>query len=1221
MWYQSWSLEVKDPSMTSTKVDLEKFNGKNDFNMWKVNMEAVLITHGLGDALLPITKKEGKDVSTSKTPEQMAEIDRKAKGTIILSLADSVIREVAKEPTVADLWAKLESIYMKKSLANRLYIKKRMFTLKMHEGSSLDEHLDEFNKVCDTLETIDAALEDEDKALLLISSLPKSYEHFIDALMYGRQTLSLDEVKSALSTKELQGKQESLGNSSAVVEEEGYESAGVCVATESTDKGKWVLDSGCTFHMCPYKNYLTEYHDLDGGRVMMGNNAMCKIISIGNIRLKLHDETIRELKQVRFVPELKRNLISLGMLDQMGYSVKIEYGEMMIIKGTEIIMKGLRKNGVFVLDGKVVTGEVGVSVDANTDKTRLWHLRLGHIGVRGLKELDKQGLLEGDKISDLEFCESCVLGKTTRASFNRSIHKSNDKLEYVHSDLWGPSQQVSLGGNSYFLSIIDDYSRRVWVYTLKSKDQVFEKFFEWKNLVENQCGKNVKKLRTDNGLEFCNQKFDSFCAKEGIARHKTVRLTPQQNGLAERMNRTLMERVRSMLVQSKLPKTLWAEILLTACHLVNLSPSTAIEFKTPYERWTGQPANYGNLRAFGCPAYAHTSQGKLAPRALKGLFIGYPEGVKGYKIWCTDLSPPRCIISRDVTFNEKELLNQKSAQQPTKEDTETGKKQQFEVELSRSDNSLEAEDSGGVIDSSRDPELPQQEQESQGHEQGYQLTRDRAKRQIKQTRRYGYADLISYALAAAHQIDEDEPKIYKEAVQNKFSKEWQQAMDEEILSLYKNNTWELVKKLDKRRVVDCKWIFKVKDGLTGDEPKRFKARLVAKGYTQKEGVDFNEVFSPVVRHASIRVILALTAVQDIELDQLDVKTAFLHGRLQEEIFMTQPEGYVDSMKPRHVCLLKKSLYGLKQSPRQWYLRFDEFMITNGLMRCNYDCCVYFKLLEDDLYIYLLLNVDDMLIACKRRDEIEKLKVMLNSEFDMKDLGTAKKILGVEIKRNRTKGEIFLSQERYLTKVLETYKMLDSKPVLTPLAAHFKLSNQLCPKTDEEKLDMKNVPYANVVGCLMYAMVLTRPDLSHSVSVVSRYMAQPVREHWRAVRWIMRYLNGSLSHGLHVVALSTTEAVKEALWLQGLLGELGVRQKSVTIHCDSSSAIHLCKNPAHHERTKHIDIKLHFIINEVSKGAVKMAKVHTDENPADMLTKAVPSAKFNICLDLAGLSSL
>ncbi|KAH9751315.1 hypothetical protein KPL71_014247 [Citrus sinensis] len=759
--------------MASTKIDLEKFNGKNDFNMWKVKMEAVLITQ------------------------------------------DYVIREVAKEPTVADLWAKLESIYMKKSLANRLYIKKRMLTLKMPEGSSLDEHLDEFNKVCDILETIDASLSDEDKALLLISFFPKSYEHFVDALMYGRQTLSLDEVKSALSTKELQGKQESLGNGSeghfktncpekkfqkkgkdgdaAVVEEERYESASVCVATESRDRD---------------------------------------------------------------------------------HSVNIESDEMMIIKGTETIMKGLKKNEVFVLDGEVVTGEAGLSVNANIDKARLWHLRLGHIG-------------------------SCVLGKATRASFNRSVHKSKDKLEYVHFDSWGPAQQ---------------------------------------------------------------------------------------NGLAEMMNMTLMERVRSMLVQSKLLKTLWAEILLTACHLVNLSPSTTIDFKTTYEKWTGEPANYRNLRAFGCPAYAHTSQGKLAPRALKVFFIGYPERVKGYNIWCTDLSPPRCIISRDVTFNEIELLNQKSAQQQTEEGTETVIKQQFEVEFPKSDDSLEATDSGGVTDNSGDSEIPQQEQESQEHEQGCQLTSNRAKRQIKQTRRYGYADLISYALAAAYQNDEDEPKSYKET----------------------------------------------------------------------------EVFSPVVRHASIRVILALTTVQDMELDQLDVKTAFLHGRLQEEIFMTQPEG------------------------------FDEFMITNGFMTRNYDCCVYFKLLEDDHYIYLLLYVDDMLIACKWREEKEKLKVM------------------------------------------ETYKMLDSKPVLTPLAAHFKLSNQLCPKTDEEKLDMKNVPYVNTVGCL-----ISRGRGNGLLGFVDSDYAGDL-DRRRSLTGFMFMYEGCFINWKatlqYVVALSTTEAeytaaaeaVKEAL---------------------------------------------------------------------------------------------
>ena len=198
--------------MCTPTIDLEKFNGKNDFNMWKIKMEALLITQGLGDAIEPISKNEGKEVSSSKTPEETSKIDNKARSIIILSLGDAVIREVAKEKTVAGLWAKLESIYMTKSLANRLYIKKRMFTMKMVEGSSLDHYIDEFNKVCNTLKSIDEGLNDEGKALLLISSLPKSYEHFVDALMYRRQTLTLDEVKVALNTRELQGKQYAVEN-------------------------------------------------------------------------------------------------------------------------------------------------------------------------------------------------------------------------------------------------------------------------------------------------------------------------------------------------------------------------------------------------------------------------------------------------------------------------------------------------------------------------------------------------------------------------------------------------------------------------------------------------------------------------------------------------------------------------------------------------------------------------------------------------------------------------------------------------------------------------------------------------------------------------------------------------------------------------------------------------------------------------------------------------
>ncbi|KAH9793262.1 hypothetical protein KPL71_004466 [Citrus sinensis] len=492
-------------STTSTKIDLEKFTGKNDFNMWKVKMEALLIIQGLGDAIELVTKNEGKEVSSFKTPEMAAEIDKKVRSTIILSLGDSMIKEVANEKNVADLWAKSEKIYMTKSLANKLYIKRRMFTLKMAEGSSLDDHIDEFNQVCDTLETIDKGLDGEGKVLLLVSFLPQSYSNLVDALMYGRSTLSLDEVKAALNTRglqeksgnmmhaeglsvkgkfnnndgkkkkqkkdksksqnlkcfhchkeghfkkdcpELKNKNKERNGDAATVEEEGYESAGVCVATEDLQRG------------------------------------------MGNVSLRLHDGTIWELRE-----------------------------------GSKIVMKGSKRNEVYVLDGEAITRMTDVIVGTGGESTRLSHLRLGHMSVKGLKELEKQGVLEKDKIEELNFCEDCVYGKSTRNSFKHSTTKSIGILDYIHFDLWGPVQTSSLG-----------------------------------------------------------------------------------------------------------------------------------DFRTPFEMWHGKPASYANLKVFGCPAYAHVNQGKLAPRALKGQFLGYPDRVKEYKLWCTDLEPPKCIISRDVAFNEKVVL-------------------------------------------------------------------------------------------------------------------------------------------------------------------------------------------------------------------------------------------------------------------------------------------------------------------------------------------------------------------------------------------------------------------------------------------------------------------------------------------------------------------------------------------------------------------------------------
>ena len=327
----------------------------------------------------------------------------------------------------------------------------------------------------------------------------------------------------------------------------------------------------------------------------------------------------------------------------------------------------------------------------------------------------------------------------------------------------------------------------------------------------------------------------------------------------------------------------------------------------------------------------------------------------------------------------------------------------------------------------------------------------------------------SYALS----MEFEEPNNVGQAKNSKEGAEWQLAMEEEMSSLYKNDTWDLVKLPTDRKAIGCKWVFKVKECSSKDGSDiRFKARLVEKWFAQRKGMDYNEIFSPVVRHTSIRILLAIVAAENMELEQMDVKTTFLHGELEEDIYMAQPEGFVAQGKEQHVCKLKKSLYGLKQSPRQWYMRSIK------------DQCVYVSTLHGGGHVYLLLYVDDMLIASKDKEEVKSLKSKLAKEFDMKDLGSAKKILGMEIQRDRNAGTLRLSQEAYVKKVLARFGMEGSKPVSMPLAPHFKLSASMSPTTEVEKAYMDKVPYASAVGSLMYAMVCMRLDLAQAVGVVS-----------------------------------------------------------------------------------------------------------------------------------------
>ncbi|WVZ77074.1 hypothetical protein U9M48_024976 [Paspalum notatum var. saurae] len=411
---------------------------------------------------------------------------------------------------------------------------------------------------------------------------------------------------------------------------------------------------------------------------------------------------------------------------------------------------------------------------------------------------------------------------------------------------------------------------------------------------------------------------------------------------------------------------------------------------------------------------------------------------------------------------------------------------------------------------------------------------------------------LSKAILSLEVDCSDEPSTYTKAMVSGDREKWMLAMQEKMQSLEKNGTWDIVRL-----------------------PAGKKARLVVKGFSQIPSIDYNDVFSPVVKHSSIRAFLGIVATCNLELEQLNVKTVFLY---EEEVYMDQSEGFIIPSKKNFVCKLKKSLYSLKQSSRQWYKKFDSFMIANGFKRSLYDSYVYVKFV-DGSPIYLLLS----------------------SEFETKDIGAAKKILGIEISRDRKSGLLFLSQHNYFRKVLCRFNMHDSKPVNTPIAPHFKLLSSQCPSTDSDFEYMSKVPYFSVVGSLMYAMVCSRPDLSYAMNLINRYMVNPVGGYavsWRAC--LRPTFALSMTEAEFIVVCDTC---KETVWLKRRYAEFSEDTYCINLFCDSQSAIHLTKDQMCHERTKHIDVKYYYYVREViAEGRLKVCKISIHNNPADMMTK-------------------
>lgn len=1045
----------------------------------------------------------------------------------------------------------------------------------------------------------------------------------------------------------------------------------------SCDEVDWVVDSGASTHATSQRDLFSTYEAGDFGIVRMGNNDQAKVVGMGNVCVETSNGTTLALKGVKHIPDLRFNLLSVGKLDDDGYYNSFSGDEWKLKKGSMVIVKGRRHSNLYIVRTGISKRYINTCEDDSSSE--LWHKRLSHMSEKGLSILAKKNVLSGISNVQLKRCPHCLAGKQRRVSFKSSAPtRKSEMLELIHSDVCGPMKTRSLGGAYYFVTFIDDHSRKIWAYTLKTKDQVLDTFKLFQASVERKTGKKLKCIRTDNGGEYIGS-FDEYCREQGIRHQKSPPKTPQLNGLAERMNRTLVERVRCLLSQAKLPRYFWGEALSTVVHVLNLTPCVSLNFDVPNRVWSGKDVSYDHLRVFGCMAYVHVpkdERSKLDDKTKKCVFVGYGLDEFGYRFF--DPINRKLIRSRDVIFMEDhtiEDIDKAEKGVPTSENEEMVDVDPVpivpipmvadDVQIENQGMDLHVDNPNDLIDVEtnvdNDVELENENvEEPIVANEPRRSTRDR-----RPSTRYPPNEYVFLT-------DGGEPESFKEAMEDENKKDWMEAMEEEMQSLRENNTFELVKLPKGKKVLKNRWVYRVKQDEHTSQP-RYKARLVVKGFTQRKGVDFGEIFAPVVKMQSIRVVLGLASSLDLEIEQMDVKTAFLHGDLQEEIYMEQPEGFQEDGKKGYVCKLVKSLYGLKQAPRQWYRKFNSVMIKHGYKMTKADHCVFMQKFSDGDFIILLLYVDDMLIVGKNISRIKELKETLSESFAMKDLGPARQILGIQIIRDRSVKKLYLSQEKYVEKVLHRFCMDKAKAVSVPLASHFKLNYEQCPSMNEEKLSMKNIPYSSAVGSLMYAMVCTRPDIAHAVGMVSRYLSNPGRHHWEAVKWVMRYLRGTTNLRLALgcekpmlvgytdsdlagsldgrkstsghmvtfaggavawqsklqkcVALSTTEAefiaaveaTKDLLWLRNFTMELGLKQARYVLFCDSQSAIHLAKNSSFHSRSKHIDVRYHWIRDALDAKLLELEKIHTDENGSDMLTKVLPRGKFEFCRTVAGLT--
>ena len=1138
-------------------------------------------------------------------------------------------------------------------------------------------------------------------------------------------------------------------------------------------RASWLLDSGATGHMC---------HDRDAfvslqphcGIIRVGDGRSLEVKGKGTVLLKTTSGLMLELRGVLYVPELTRNLLSVHHL-VIGLHAKAVIGPgaegFRLVQGNQVLFNAaVEPNGTYALEASVVQdkgegkkerGFAGLTREVGAVLS-LWHRRLGHLAAESVLRMAERGSVGGlqglsgllGEGASMGFCDACAKGKhkahPVRVKLNaeekteKELRKASEVGHTIHVDVVGPFKTKTPEGGRYALFLTDEASRKKFVFVCEGKGDAGARLKDFIKLVENQTGKTVKAVHSDNGGENVAHDVCNFLREQGIIQELSAPHCPPQNGLAERGIRTMLEVARTWMLEAGAESSLWGEALAAACHVCNRCPHTALGGKTPEEVWTGRKPRVDHLRVWGCEAWVLIPKGqrdgKMGPRSRPMRFVGYAakHDRLTYRLW----DPARRVvyISRDVLFDEASVGSVRERERlrhvvdsglqdgMVSWQAAVGRHEQGNEDTNRAD---WLED-GGADSTNEEPggaDLPQvggvqddpgSKQERQDEEQetlrqrqqGGQgpavratvrpaagmLARERVtvemeveddgsdqemveapavvsgklkegRREMKgrgsQKNRESAAEYVLYHVFGPE--TKEDPKSLAELRYRSDRQEWEQAVEAEMSALHENNVFSVTHLPSGQKAISTKFHFVTKHKADGSVEKR-KARLVVRGFAQG---DVPDTYAPVVRMQSVRAVLAAAATRGHHIQHLDVCSAFLQGELDEEVYVTPPEGM--ELPPGMVWRLHKPLYGLQQAPKCWNVRLHQVLEEIGFKRSKADMGVYVRKEKDGGRTLLTVWVDDIVLAALET-LCQEVSTLLKGKFKMTDLGAASWLLGMEVSRNLEDKTVSLSQKKYVQEVLRAFGMEGCTPLSTPMLPGSRFTEDMTSKTEAAKKDMEHIPYRKLVGSLIYLAGCTRPDISYSVSVLSRYMANFGPEHWTAAKRVLRYLAGTTDHklefggneGLQLSGWSDSDwgacaetrrstsgyvfsvgygaltwasrrqktaaesscsaefmalvgATKEAFWLRALLEDLGHPQHTPTpLHVDNDGARYLALHPTSHERTKHLEVRAAFIRDAIQSGVVQPVRVASAENISDVLTKALGGDKLRNVAQRLGL---